>query len=104
MTSRGVGGLDRIAPLVHPGVDPKPVPATGPPHELPHPDGVGAAYRLVRVAALDQGQISQVSREALGLEAAADHGLVPGATLEEGLHPRAGHPFEVSQIILDPRV
>ena len=99
-----IGRLDRVATLVHPGIHAEAVASARAAHELPHADGVGPAHGFVRVPALDQREIAEVSGQTLRLKAGTDHGLVAGAAAQEDLHPAAGQSLEVAEVVLDPRV
>ncbi len=92
-------GSERVAALVHPGVDREAVQAPGAGHELPHADGFRPAYRGVRKTALDQAEVEEVLREPLGAKPLADHPLVAAQPGEPDLEPIARVDLEELEVL-----
>src|SRR5205823_5208829 len=80
---------ERVAALVHPGIDGEAIEARRARHELPHPDRFRPTHRGVREAAFDQAKVEEVFRKPLGAESLADHPLVAAEPRQPDLEPIA---------------
>ena len=104
ITGGRIGGLVEVAALVHPAVHAHPEHPSSRQHELPHPDGAGPADRGVAEPGLDQGQVDQVSGDAVMLQPLPDVALVARQPLEPDGHPLTGGALEEPEVVLDPLV
>ena len=85
---RALGTPHRVAPFVHPPVNAQPNATRRARHELPHSDRCRLGVRVGIVPALDEREVGQVLRQAVGSEPVANHAGEPGLPAEGQLERR----------------
>ena len=100
----GLGGLERIAPLIHPGVDLQAVAAARRRHELPHPDSSRATDRRVRQTAFDEREIHEVLWQASRAQLLADHSFIAAQAGQPDREAITGVELEELEVLEDPAV